>query len=62
MQNTGINGELNKVNNSSSVGRLKSYISKWKSVSDNNYIINVVGEGYKLHFQQTPKKKLFEKQ
>ena len=43
--------EVGKV---SPVGRLKQYANKWKAVSDNSYIIDVISNGYKLPFKSTP--------
>ena len=38
----------------SPVGRLKKYLNKWLSVSENSYILDVVENGYRLPFKQIP--------
>ena len=38
----------------SPVGRLKRYLNKWRSVSASSYIVDVVENGYRLPFKQTP--------
>ena len=38
----------------SPVGRLKKYLNKWRSVSENSYIVDVVENGYRLPFKQIP--------
>ena len=38
----------------SPVGRLRKHINKWKDISDNKYILDVIENGYKIPFKQVP--------
>ena len=43
-----------EVINISPVGRLKKYIKNWEEISDNQYILDIIQNGYKIPFKETP--------
>ena len=38
----------------SPVGRLRSHLEKWKDITDDSYILDIVENGYKIPFRQMP--------
>ena len=53
-QNVSIENKNTEDRESSPVGRLKKHVNKWKEMSDNKYIIDVIENGYKIPFKQVP--------
>ena len=49
-----LSGEALLMGKESPVGRLKNHVSKWKEVTSDSYILDVVQTGYKLPFKTLP--------
>jgi hypothetical protein len=47
-------GATNAISSDQSAGKIARYLDNWVNISENNFVLRIVSEGYKLQFIQNP--------